>query len=380
MVNIETGVDKLVNLIKERKKVSVPEAAKLLGVSRTLIQEWSAFLEEEKIIDIDYVLTNTFLVKREVSEEDFKKKTIEFKNLKETFIRKIDTFLQIMDKDSSGVDKLKSDFDILKKELNIEVSKVKDELKELETYESLKQDIDKQIIEQQASYKKKVEEAHNKIISEEKSYEDIISSIDSERKNLTQEAKVVNSLEAQEDILMSKVNEINNLIKKIDQNVNIEKEKIDETKAKVKSLENSASNIIINLKKQKNFFQPLIDEGSKHEKKIIELQANLLKKVSLKKKSISEAADEGEKVLAKFNKYFDRKKELDEIFNRIEKDRADLNLEMNNLLKKSKLLQITGKDVDTHVDDLKSSMKRVDQKRNIFQDELTRLKSLIKFK
>jgi len=382
MVNIETGVDKLVELVKQKHKVSVVDAAKILGVSKTLIQEWESFLEEEKLIDINYSLTNTILVERKVTEEDLSKKKVEFKNLKEMFARKIDTFLQSIDKDSDGLDFLKRDFDKLKKELSVEVSKVKDELKELETYESLKQDIDAQILEQQAAYKKKIEEAHSQILSEEKRYNDIIKSLDAEKETLTQETKQVNTLESQEQKLIKKVDEINKLIYQIDSNVSNENEKIEDTKGRIKDLEKSANEIIDELKKKKSVFNPLLEEGTRHEAKIKEMQDELLKKVGAKKKVITEAADEGEKVLENFSKFFNKKKEIEELFNKIEKDQSDLKDELNILLKKSKILEITadGHNAKEAIDELKVNMKKVDQKKNLFQDELQRLKSLVKFK
>ena len=54
MGNIQTGVDRLVALIKEKEKISIDEAAKTLGVSKINIQEWADFLEEEGIIEIKY--------------------------------------------------------------------------------------------------------------------------------------------------------------------------------------------------------------------------------------------------------------------------------------------------------------------------------------
>jgi chromosome segregation ATPase len=382
MANIETGVDRLLTLIKEKHKISIADAAKILNVSKTLIQEWGSFLEEEKIIDIDYLLTNTFLVEKKVTEEDYKQKKIEFKNLREMFVRKIDTFMQTIDKDTEGIDRMKNDFSHLKKDLSVEVSKVKDELKELETYESLKQDIDKQIIDQQSSYKNKIEEAHTKILNEEKQYQGIIDSLNLERENLTEESKEVNVLEVQEEKLNRKMIEISKLTKEIDKHIGDETDKIESTKKRIKELENYATGILNNLGDKKKVFQPLIDEGTKHEKRIAELQADLLEKVSEKKKKITQAANEGEEVLQKFNRFFGRKKELEALFQKIESDRSDLKVELSKLLKKAKILEITskGEEVTKHIESLKTNMKQIDIKKNLFQDEINRLKSLIRFK
>ena len=44
---IETGVDKLVKLVKERGRIAMSDATKELGVNTAVIQEWVDFLEEE---------------------------------------------------------------------------------------------------------------------------------------------------------------------------------------------------------------------------------------------------------------------------------------------------------------------------------------------
>ena len=71
---IETGVDKLVNLIKERGRVALQDAAKELGVSTTVIQEWVDFLEEEGIISVEYKLTKPYLVDRKLTKKEVEAK------------------------------------------------------------------------------------------------------------------------------------------------------------------------------------------------------------------------------------------------------------------------------------------------------------------
>ena len=41
---IETGVDKLVNLVNRKGKIASEDAAKELGVSTTVVMEWVDFL------------------------------------------------------------------------------------------------------------------------------------------------------------------------------------------------------------------------------------------------------------------------------------------------------------------------------------------------
>jgi len=60
--SISTDIDHLVKLVHEKKRVEVREAAKLLGVAPQEVERWANLLEEEKALQIEYSMTNMFLV------------------------------------------------------------------------------------------------------------------------------------------------------------------------------------------------------------------------------------------------------------------------------------------------------------------------------
>jgi hypothetical protein len=73
-VNITTAVDSLVELINDKKKISLENASKELGLPEHIVNEWAIFLEEEGIIKIDYKLSTPFLIatiKKELNESDY---------------------------------------------------------------------------------------------------------------------------------------------------------------------------------------------------------------------------------------------------------------------------------------------------------------------
>jgi hypothetical protein len=51
---IETGIDKLHRLVREKGKIRLSEAASSLGVSEEIILEWGEILEEHKLIELHY--------------------------------------------------------------------------------------------------------------------------------------------------------------------------------------------------------------------------------------------------------------------------------------------------------------------------------------
>ena len=60
-VDIETAVDSLVRLVKEKKIIALDDAAKMLGVPENIVNEWVSFLEEDKILKIEYKMTRPYI-------------------------------------------------------------------------------------------------------------------------------------------------------------------------------------------------------------------------------------------------------------------------------------------------------------------------------
>lgn len=96
-VDIETAVDSLVRLVQEKKLIALDEAAKMLGVPENIVNEWAAFLEEDKILKIDYKLTKPYLK----TAEDTVKIAAEKEDVaseKENMIRKLNYMLAAIQK------------------------------------------------------------------------------------------------------------------------------------------------------------------------------------------------------------------------------------------------------------------------------------------
>jgi predicted ArsR family transcriptional regulator len=71
---IETGVDKLINLLKTQEKISISDAAKKLGIPTRIIQTWVDFLIEEKVISIEYKFTQPFIYLNKAEKKTSKEK------------------------------------------------------------------------------------------------------------------------------------------------------------------------------------------------------------------------------------------------------------------------------------------------------------------
>ena len=97
---IETGVDKLVNLVNLKERIPSADAAKELGVSTAIVMEWADFLEEEGIIKVEYKFTKPFLVARKLAKKDVEEKAKEFSGKKDVFVRKAEVSLSFLERES----------------------------------------------------------------------------------------------------------------------------------------------------------------------------------------------------------------------------------------------------------------------------------------
>lgn len=73
---VETGVDNLIRLLKEKGKISIPQASDELKVPQKTIESWVDFLVEEHKIGIEYKFTTPFIFMLEEKKESGDKLTI----------------------------------------------------------------------------------------------------------------------------------------------------------------------------------------------------------------------------------------------------------------------------------------------------------------
>lgn len=75
---ITTGVDALVRLVKEKQRIELPAASKLLNIPESTLEEWTRILEEEKLLKIEYKLTKVYLVWLPPAEEEVARERTSF--------------------------------------------------------------------------------------------------------------------------------------------------------------------------------------------------------------------------------------------------------------------------------------------------------------
>src|SRR3989338_860551 len=347
---IETGVDKLVKIVKERGKIALVDAAKELGVSTTVIQEWVDFLEDEGIISVEYKMTKPFLVDRKLTKKEIESKAKEFENKKDVFVRKAEVNLSFLEKQAGELKSIKSEFDRLKNELGMQLDTVRNDLKELEKYQQARQELQKQIEEQKNGAKTKMEELANRIVSEQKKYQDLVDSLKKEKESLGREKIEAKSIEESEKVLNRKLAELKIMIGSIEKRVTDEDSAIKNSESHIERLNQLMEDIKQHVEEEKSSIDPLVQKGKELESRMADLQKSIVKKLSEKQKN--EGNIEG--ITKKVNIFFEKKLAIVNLVDRVNKDRDDLEKSLIELIKKAKSFQLSarGKDVGSEMADL----------------------------
>jgi len=373
---IETGVDKLVSLVKERGRIALQDAAKELGVSMTVIQEWVDFLEEEGIISVEYKLTKPYLVERKLTKKEVEAKAKENLSKRDVFVRKAEVSLNFLEKQAEDLKKVKSEFDRLKSELGMELDTVREDLKELERYQQLKEDLQKQVEEQKNEAKLKIGELTQQVSREQKKYQEIAVGITKEREELSREKAEAQSIEESEKILNKRLTELKAMIGLIEKKVLEEDAAIKNSELHIEKLILLIDDIKQRVEEEKSIIEPLIEKSQEQERKVLEIQDKIMKKIAQKQKSVAGVKD----VTKKVKEFFDKKLAVVNLVDRVNKDRDDLEKSLIELIKKAKSFQLTAKsgDVGKQMIDLEKKFNEVNKKKTQFEAELKELGSFMR--
>jgi len=373
---IETGVDKLVNLVKSKGRIASEDAVKYLGISPTVIMEWAEFLEEEGIINIEYKFTKPFLVARKLEKKEVQEKAKEFSGRKDVFIRKAEGSLSFLSREAAKLNKIKQEFDEIKKELGFDIGAVKNELEDLEKYERLKINLDKQIDDQKKTSMDKIELMARQITREKKSYEGVLEDIKKGEEELEKEKSETRSLEESERFIRERLNNLKEFIKKIENKEHEEEEEIKQSEEKIQKLILMVKNIKSRVEKEKELIGPLIEKSEEQSKKIKELQNRVIEKITEKEKNLKGTKSASKKIRDLFKK----KMGILNFIEKVNKDRNDMEKDLIELIKKAKSFELSSKsgNIENQIIGIEKKFEEVDTKKKIFEKELKKLGSFFK--
>jgi chromosome segregation ATPase len=374
---IQTGVDRLVQLIKQSNRISVPDAAKTLNVSKVVVEEWADFLEEEGIISIEYKFTTPYLVNRVMNKKQVTEKINEFKGKQEGFVRKAEVALCMLDKNSEVFAQMKEDFNKLKQDLRHDVEAVREELLLLDKYNEEKLHIDRDIKAQERSFTQKIEAMEAQVLKERRRYGEIFKEVSSEQVMLSKEKLRAYTMKRLVQTLEKTVQRFETTVAKVKQGLEVEEHSIENSEQHIRRLRHLADATKREVTQNQRYMQTLMAKSSVQQKKIMQLQATILRKAARKQKVLRK----GEKAPTnKFKKYFEHNRKIEDYLNKIEHDKLHLQHELDDLIRKAKAFNLVAQkqDVSAYVGQLNKKFQKLERDKSKFETEVRGLRRLVK--
>lgn len=142
---IETPVDKLVILAKQKRGITVSEAAKLLGTSEQQVEEWTRILEEHGMLKLSFpVVGPPKIVPSVFTEESLSKKVEEFAERKTQIEMLAENYL---DKSKEAEKRINLKFVPVEEELYEKLRELEDSIRFLEPLKSMEKKMEADISE-----------------------------------------------------------------------------------------------------------------------------------------------------------------------------------------------------------------------------------------
>jgi len=381
---IQTGVDKLVRLVKDKGKVSLKEASRLLGVDEETLEEWAQFLEDGGLISIEYKFTVPYLVGKKLTKAEIDQKAKEISEDKNIFMRKTQSavnYLEMLDKE---VIKLDSIFSNIEKHSDRSLRHVQDDILELEKAEKDKEMTEKQIAESKEGYIKKMSSINRKLKEEKSDYdkisEEIRKEVEETARMFETEKKEAQSIVESERLLEDKLNRVKELSGDIQKKMSKESKKISDSEQKLNTLKQRYEEMQNSLMKEKQDILKSMNENKLKEVEITKRQGEIIKKMQQKQKEVGSELGELEDLPGKFKQFLDRKSKIKDVLESVAKQEKELKTRLNEILVKEKALKTTmGKEeFDKEMKELEKELDRVTSRRGFFEKELNKLVSLVK--
>jgi len=372
-IAIKTGVDKLVELVEMKKEISMSDAAKSLGVPVSVVEEWTDFLEEKGVVKVKYKFTVPYIVKIEVGRVEIQKRGRELETKKESVVRKAEVTMGSIKDELDYVSALKTEFLKLSKELSASEEPIKKEISILERFDNLKNNLEQELLSQQAAFKKGITsieaEANEKYAEYRKEKQQIENDLERLREGFIKTAE----LRKQEEEVQKQLDNLLDKQKIIASNLSKQDAVIVETQDRLQALRKSVEKIGTSLMEKMDESKSLLNSAESKKNELIASQQRLLEKLSEHHSYIMKSTSDYKDLMSKTTQFFSKKEALENGFSSVSEDLEKLNKEMNDILKEARMLNAMSKSSDAveSIRHLEDRMKELEVRRGEFQKKVT---------
>lgn len=380
---IETGVDKLVKLIAERKKVSVKEAAKELGVSVASIEEWADFLEEEGIISIQAHFAKVYLVEKKISKKDVAAKVKAVRDEKDSFARRVDSSINALQRDHEEIKLIDSEFKKVKSMLEDKFSKLGRKLDMLEDFRKSHREIGQKCDDLEKNYDEKLNQLESRLKKQEKAYHDTLGDVEDEIKKIREEREKVTEMKVTEEDLKSKVDKINGMIDNVRREIEKENEQLEIDEKRLRESEEIAKKIKAELEGTSKELEEASKQFAASRKELEDMEKSFISDVENLKKGDFEKIGpykESRQLADKLKHFFEQSKQIEEMIQKAEKEDSELREHFNRLGKKVQAFSAVTSvpEIKEEMSSLKDELLEIESRKKVLGEQLKKLRGFVR--
>lgn len=381
MKNITTGVDKLVNLLGEKKKITLSSAANILNISADVVQDWAEFLEKEGLITVSSKFSKVWLEQKEITKQKVELSVKEMSSERDALSRKIEAAIKSLDKSSAGFEDIKKEFIKIQSHVKTELDTVRREMGELEKFEKLRSNIDKDISKQKKDYSDFISQLESDINKFQKDLNVISNSIKAEEEKAELSLKNIGQLNKNKEKIQSDINnslkELSSLTSKFD----AELKELEKSEGNVQKFRSEFEKILqeINNKKDvslENFSKKLNEEKSRMNKQHDELLNSANSKLS----TIQRTASSGKSIYNDFLSKFDDKIKTIDYIDSISSEKLALRKDLENLHKRVVLFSVMRKQpgISNQLDEIEADLIKYEKRHSTLMGKIESMINFIK--
>ncbi|NOZ80702.1 MAG: hypothetical protein GXP63_03430 [DPANN group archaeon] len=377
---ITTGVDKLLELIESKNRVSLGEAAKTLSVPKTVVEEWVNFLEEKELIQVQYKFTTPYLVRKQMTEKEILERANEFKGHREGFVRKVESALALLETETLSLRNAQNNFKKFSEGIEQELGKVKKELDTLDKYDHLKKDMDDEILRQQTVFEQKILDLKKQVKLKQDRYNLIEKKVKAEEDTLQDEKSRAESLMKKENGLAKKLDHLKQAIIELGGALSGENKVIKLEETHIDLLRTQAEALNQEMEERKSGIQRIIDESKRKETEILRMQKEIIDKIASETKKIHGKVSVSKEAKEHFRSFFDKKVRMDIMMDKVTGDLSRLEQELRELIVEAQAVDFTRKKTNAkeHAAKLEKKFKDIRKKKELFMHEAKKLNTLMK--
>jgi len=382
-VNIKTGADKLVELVSEKKRVLLDDAAKKLGVGKDVVREWAEFLEEDGMVSIDYSLSKVWITEKKITKEDVLTNAKEIISEKDALSRKIDVAISALQDETTGFEDIRKEFSNIQGHIKNEIDVEKKQLGELERYDSLRKNLDKDILKQKSDYESFVKDAQDKLKIESVKYDELKAVIEKEKKNLEQYGQKLEELRKLRNDYERTVGSLKESLKNIDSVMNDYKIKFDDANRVIDNYTKTLNKLSSGISEKKgSLLTQKLSALKSNEDKLFNAQLSIENDIKTRMSSLQSHAGVSDKVQGNFSGFFSKSINTEKLIAEIENDKTNLTKDLEALKTKvnSFTLQTTNIIIHSELKDIEVKIKEYERKKLSIRYKIEKLITTIRGK